>query len=107
MKEALILAMVALALGPGVNSNSSQSFEQPFAAGGVVRLKLSSGDYTVRAGDNGHVTLRWYPNDAADTDEMRKIKVRAEASGNVVTIRTDGPTKKARMIIELPQRSDL
>ena len=107
MKEAWILVMTALALVQGVNSNSSQSFEQPFAEGGVVILRLSSGDYTVRAGDSGHLTVRWSPADAADTDEMRKVRVRAEVSGNVVTIRTDGPTKKARMIIELPQHSDL
>ena len=107
MREAWILVMAALALGQGVNSNSSQSFEQPFAEGGVVTLRLSPGDYFVRAGDSAHVTAHWYPVDVADTDEMKKVKVRAEASGNAMTIRTDGPTKKARMIIELPQHSDL
>jgi hypothetical protein len=38
---------------------------------------------------------------------MKKIKVHTSVSGNVASLRTDGPTKHARIVIEVPARSDL
>ena len=38
---------------------------------------------------------------------MEKIKVRTDLFGKVATIRTQGPTSRARFTIEIPGRSDL
>lgn len=78
--------------------------------GGLVRLKLSSGDYTVRPGNGDRISVHWEPNEPANKkklEEMKKIKVHVETSGLITTIRTEGPTRHARMVIEIPARTDL
>ena len=107
MKEAMILVMFAVALGQGPDADPPNSFEQPFADAGIVYLKLASGDYTIRAGAGDRVVIRWQADDPANTNEMKKIKIRANVAGKAVAIRTDGPAKKARIFIEVPPHSDL
>ncbi|HYR90822.1 MAG TPA: DUF4097 family beta strand repeat-containing protein [Terriglobia bacterium] len=78
--------------------------------GGLVRLKLSSGDYTVRPGNGDRISVHWQPNEPENKkklEEMKKIKVHVETSGLITTIRTEGPTRHARMVIEIPARTDL
>jgi len=107
MREALILTMVVVALGQAPASRPSNTFETCFAGGGVIRFKLSSGDYTLRPGDSDRIVMRWLANDSAHDGEMRKIKVYADIKGSAAIIRTDGPTKKARIAIEIPAHSDI
>ena len=110
MKGVLIIAVVAVALGPlvlGQEGSPPNSLERPFAEGGVVRMRLSSGDYTVRAGRNDHMFVRWQTENASQTKDLKKIKVHADVLGKVATIRTEGPTKDARILIEIPAHSDL
>ena len=49
--------------------------------GGVVHLRLTSGDYTIRAGTSDHIVMRWHADDPADANDMNKIKVRFSVSG--------------------------
>jgi len=107
MREALILTMVVVALGQAPASRPSNAFETCFAGGGVIRFKLSSGDYTLRPGPSDRIVMRWSANDSADDGEMRKIKVYADIKDSVAIMRTDGPTKKARIDIEIPAHTDL
>ncbi len=109
MKRFLIGFLAGLAIGTFAHAQevaTENSIEQSFADGGSVRLKLSSGDYTVRAGGD-HIRVQWQAQDPADAHDMKKITVRADVSGKVATIRTEGPTKRARFVIEIPARSDL
>src|SRR5215470_5475485 len=107
MREALILTMVVVALGQAPASRPSNTFETCFAGGGVIRFKLSSGDYTLRPAPSDRIVMRWSANDSADDGEMRKIKVYADIKDSVAIMRTDGPTKKARIDIEIPAHTDL
>ena len=95
MKDAIILTMFAVALGQGPNTaDPPNSFEPPFADGGIVYLRLTSGDYTIRAGASDRVVMRWQADDPTKMNEMKKIKIRSDVVGIAVAIRTDGPTKK-------------
>jgi len=107
MREALILIMVAVALGQAPDYEPPNTFETRFADAGVIRFKLSSGDYTLQPGTSDRIVLRWLANDSAEDREMRKIKVYADIKGSAAIIRTDGPTKKARIAIEIPMHTDI
>ena len=100
MKRLMIGFVVWAAIGSLVYAQS----------GGLVRLKLSSGEYTVRPGNGDRISVHWEPNEPANKkklEEMKKIKVHVETSGLITTIRTEGPTQYARMVIEVPARTDL
>jgi hypothetical protein len=103
---AIGLALYSLTLGQDVASTEN-SKEFAFFEGGFLRLQLASGDYTVRAGRSDHVLVRWRTDEPEHQRDMKKIKVQTSVSGNVASLRTDGPTKHARIIIEVPARSDL
>jgi hypothetical protein len=110
MKRLLIGFLLGLALGSvaqGQDTKNIKSVTQSFGEGGTVWLKLASGNYSVRAGASDNVLVQWVPEDSWDQDEMKKIKVRTDLSGDTVTIRTEGPTKHARFTIEIPIRSRL
>jgi hypothetical protein len=110
MKRFLIGLLAGLMLGSitqGQNTNNDNSTATPFSEGGTVRLKLSSGDYSVRAGTSDRILVQWSAGDSADVRDLKKIRVRSERTGNVVTIKTDGPTNHVRFTIEVPARSDL
>jgi len=107
------LKLVSLGYAQGA-SNSEQNIQcaknsktQPFMEGGTVRLKLSSGDYTARGGTSDRILVQWRAEDSAHLKDMKKIKVRVQPSGSIVTIQTEGPTKHAKFTIEIPARSDL
>ena len=100
MKRLMIGFVVWAAIGSLVYAQS----------GGLVRLKLSSGEYTVRPGNGDRISVHWEPNEPANKkklEEMKKIKVHVETSGLITTIRTERPTQYARMVIEVPARTDL
>jgi hypothetical protein len=105
MKFALVIFALGLTLGQELNSGNSTEYS--FKDGGAVHLKLASGDYTVRAGAGDHIVVRWQPENSAYANEMKKIRVRSDVSNNIATIRTEGPTRHAHMVIEIPARSDL
>jgi hypothetical protein len=107
MREALILIMVVAALGQAPVPEPPIGFETRFADGGVIRFKLSSGDYTLQPGNSDRIVLRWLANDSVDDRDMRKIKVYADIKGSAAIIRTGGPTKKARIAIEIPVHTDI
>lgn len=51
--------------------------------------------------------VRWRAEDPEDEKDMRKIQVVSDVFERVATIRTKGPTSRARFTIEVPARSDL
>jgi hypothetical protein len=81
--------------------------EQPFAAGGIVRLKLSSGDYRIRAGASDRLVVRWEIGDEARVRDLKRLSVDVDVAGTTAVVATEGPTRHVRFTIELPARSDV
>jgi hypothetical protein len=102
-----LAGLALVSLGEAQESSSEGAASQPFVSGGSVWLKLSSGDYTVSASTSDRAIVRWRVDDPEHFRDMKKIKVRTDVSGSVLTIRTEGPTNHARFTIEIPSRSDL
>jgi len=101
------ICLVIVSLAVGQDAPTLNSVERPFAEGGLVDLKLSSGDYTIRGGSTDRIVVQWEPEKPSDSIKMKKIKVIFQTSGAATTIRTDGPLDDARVQIEIPPRSDL
>jgi hypothetical protein len=99
------LALSAIAFGQPADDGNT--VERSFSEGGIVTMKLSSGDYTVRAGASDRVRVRWRAEDAEHEKDMAKITVAIDVFDRVVTIRTKGPTTHARFTIEVPPRADV
>jgi hypothetical protein len=100
-----VLALGSLAFAQG--GNAPRSVERPFAEGGRVRLALSSGDYTLRAGASDRIVVRWTPDDRARVEDIDELFVDVSVTGNLATVTTDGSARHLNVIIELPARSDV
>ena len=113
MKQLALGFTIGLALGSLARAQdviAENSRQEAFVQGGSVRLMLASGEYKVSAGASDHVRVRWEPETPGDIGHIKdakKIKVRLDVAGTVATIKTDGPTKHVRFVIEIPARSDL
>ena len=110
MKLVLVGSIGVLALGSLVRAQTGLtggSIERPFAEGGRVRLDLSSGDYTVRAGANDRVRVGWTPVAEARVKDLQKLSVDVQVSGTHAAVVTDGPAKYVRFVIEVPAWSDV
>jgi hypothetical protein len=92
------LMLASLVLGQTVNP--VHFIERAFVDGGNVRLRLSSGDYVIKAGSSNRIFIRWRNADS-------KIKIDASVSGSDALIRTDGSTRHVNTVIEIPVHSDL
>ena len=110
MKLVLIGSLAALMLGSLAFAQEGYrggSVERPFVEGGRVRLDLSSANYTVQAGDDDRVRVRWTPDDEAKVKDLRKLSVDVRVAGNQATVVTDGPVRHVRFVVEVPARSDV
>jgi len=104
----IVVASLALsAVTFGQTGADEHTIERAFSEGGIVTLHLASGDYTVRAGASDRVRVQWRAEDPEDEEDMRKIQVVSDVFERVATIRTKGPTSRARFTIEVPARSDV
>jgi hypothetical protein len=100
-----VLALGSLAFAQG--GNAPRSVERPFVEGGRVRLTLSSGDYTLRAGASDRIVVRWTPDERARVKDLAELAVDVSVAGNLATVTTDGSAKHVNFVIELPARSDV
>jgi hypothetical protein len=109
MKRVLMAVAAVVALGALVSGQAANdtAIERPFAEGGAVRLVLSSGDYTLRAGAGDRLVVRWDADDEARVSDLKALSVDVHVSGTIATILTDGPAKHAHFTIEMPARTDL
>lgn len=96
--------LAAASLIPGSAAAQTGSVERPFVAGGQVRMDLSAGDYTIRAGSNDRVLVQWETRSA---DEAARVRVDIQRQGSGATITTNGPHNNFRVVIELPARTDV
>jgi len=103
----VLICVAIVTLAGGQDVTTPRSIERTFAEGGLIALRLSSGDYTIRAGRSDRIAVRWEPEKHSDASKMKNVSVVIETSNSTATIRTDGPTKNARITIEVPAKSNL
>ncbi len=102
---AVIFAVLAgLSLAPSSAAAQGASVERPFARGGQVRMDLSAGDYTIEAGRDDRVLVRW---EVQSSDDAARVKVDVQRQGSTATVTTRGPHNNFRVVIELPARTDV
>jgi hypothetical protein len=100
-----ILTAVSLAASDAVLDGDS--IERPFAEGGVVRLRLASGDYTLRAGASDRIVVGWAIGDEARIRDLQKLSVDVKVADGTAFVDTDGPARHVDFTIEVPARSDV
>lgn len=104
MARALIVVSAWMLLLSAPARASQGRDEKPFVAGGQIRLDLSAGDYTIKAGRPDRVVVEWRtPSD----DSQVRVSITADAAGKTATILTDGPHNNVKVAIEVPSVSDL
>jgi hypothetical protein len=76
-----------------------------FAAGGVIRMQLNSGDMEIVGTSSDRITVSWRSSRASDE---RKVSIDLERrKTDEATLMVDGPSDRVRYRIEVPSRSDL
>jgi len=101
----VILAVFAgLSLTAAWAAAQEGSVERPFAPGRLVRMDLSAGDYTIAAGRDDRILVRW---ETPSAEDAARAKVDIQTQGSAATITTRGPHDNFRVVIELPARADL
>ena len=83
------------------------AIERPFAAGGLVRLALASGAYTLRGSSNDRLAIRWTARENVKLTDLQKLSVEVQVAGTTALVDTDGPADRVFFTIEMPARSDL
>ena len=104
---ALTTGLMLASLMVGQPPDQDHSIERAFVDGGSVRLRLSSGEYAIKAGNSNRLFVRWRNEDSRDLKDLNKIKFDVSVSGSDALIRSEGPTKHVKTIIEVPLHSDL
>ena len=81
--------------------------QRPFSAGKKVYLKLASGDYSIRAGRDDRILVRWVIKKPSHRDALMDQKVKIETFAASANVRTDDIGRDARFVIEIPSQSDV
>lgn len=87
-----------------LSSNRSDSLEQAFVANGRIRMDLSAGEYRISGTPDHRIRMSWT---VRDSDQLKKVRARADVRGSEATITTDGPQNQFRVNIDIPSRADL
>jgi hypothetical protein len=86
-------------------AQASAEVQEKFAPGGFVRLHLSPGGYTIRAGDPNTIHISYH---AANSDQVKQVKVKIRAGSTSADVFiSDTPHNNFRATIEVPARTDL
>lgn len=103
----LLVAAVALADAPQParpSTGDDGSVERPFAAGGVVRMNLSAGEYRIEGAPANRILVRWRTRKPGDA---RRVRVQVDVEGSRAVVRTRGPRGDFDVDIQVPSPSDL
>ncbi len=105
-RRALVIVALSGSLAAAVSAAAQQgnSVTRPFAAGGRVRLDLAAGAYTIQAGRDDQIVVRWTTTTA---EEMASVKVEVQVRGTDADIVTSGPRNHFEVTVELPALTDL
>jgi len=84
---------------------TSNPLTMDFAAGGMVRMKLNTGDMEVIGADADRISVSWSATDGGDEGKVKaKLQRPAEKEATVLV---DGPGNHMHYRIEVPRRSDV
>lgn len=101
------LALVVVGVGAWLSAApafaASGTVEKVFAPGQKVWMDLRAGGYTIQAGRDDRIVVRW---DVPSGDE-HEVRVDVAVRGAEATVTSTGPSNNFRVNIELPARSDL
>jgi hypothetical protein len=95
------LAVVAAA---AQTTTPASSLEQPFSAGGRVRMDLSAGEYEITGSPDNRIRLDW---DVEYGDRLDEVDNRLTVRGAEARVSTDGPNGQFRVRIQVPAQSNL
>lgn len=110
MRYAAAAAIVGAALIVAAGTPSAQadrrsdSLEREFAPKGRIRMDLSAGEYRISNSKDNRIRLRW---SVRDTDQLARVKARADVRGLDAKIVTDGPANHFKVDISVPSQADL
>lgn len=110
MRNLFVAAMLGTALVAAPTSETTQdsrasdSLERGFVANGRIRMDLSAGEYRISGSPDNKIRLEW---SVRNSDQLSKVRARADVRGSDATITTDGPSNNFRVAIQVPARSDL
>jgi hypothetical protein len=85
-------------------SAQNNSVTKTFAPGGRVRVDLSAGAYSIVAGRDDQILVRWT---TTTPEEMASVKVDVQVRGIEADVTTAGPRNHFEVTIELPAQTDL
>jgi hypothetical protein len=101
------LGYFLILLVPGLLHGQSpeKSVQQRFVSGGMIRMHLEAGGYTVTAGGSGNIRVTYQ---ARSEEQLKQVKVEIKPYGGSADIYvTDTPNGNFHATIEVPRRSDL
>src|SRR5687767_515536 len=81
----------------------ADTIERAFAPGGRIRMDLSAGEYRIEGRPDEKIRINWSVGDT----RRRRVDVTADVQGSEATLRADGPSRRFRVRIEVPSRSDV
>lgn len=102
-----LLSLALLAMTVTVNAQTQGTVEQKFVSGGLIRMHLESGGYTIRATDSTEprIVVTYHVNSESD---LRKVKVEIHSGPSTADVEIrDTPNNNFQAEIEVPRRSNL
>ncbi len=99
-------AATSIATGAALLAQSTPNtgrLEKPFVSGGRVYMSLSVGGYRIEGSAGKEIKVRW---ETRDPDESR-VRAKLDVNGKVATLRVDGPRNNFRVVVHVPERTDL
>src|SRR5262245_2368908 len=103
----LTTGLMLASLVIGQTADQDHRIERAFVDGGSVRFRLSSGEYAIKSGNANRIQVRWRNEDSLHVADLKKIRIDVTVTGSDALIRTEGPTKHVKTVIEIPSHSDL
>jgi hypothetical protein len=85
------------------DSLETDTIERAFAPGGRIRMDLSAGEYRIEGSPDEKIRINWNTGET----RRRRVYAKADVRGTEATLSVDGPSRKFRVRIEVPSRSDV
>jgi len=102
---ALFLLLLIPCLAAGQQKHLEAQAQEKFAPGGLIRLQLSPGGYTIAGGDSDSIQVTCK---GANPDRLKRVKVKIHTSPSVADVSiSDTPHNNFQATIEVPPRSNL
>jgi hypothetical protein len=98
----LSVLAAALLLAPAAFAEQGTT-EKAFAPGGRIRMDLSAGDYTIKAGREDRIVVTWQTHEYG----RARVSIGVDSAIKSATVVTDGPHNNFHVVIEVPPTADL